>query len=1299
MQTQQIKNTIQTSMLKDRFSLMRRWRQLSKHNSDVNQAETDNAAWQKLSEQAEQSARTAALRRQDLPCPHFDDTLPVSQRREEIAEAIRNNQVVIVAGETGSGKTTQLPKICLSLGRGVSGFIGHTQPRRLAARSVAERIADELGGRIGEEVGYKVRFNDQLKSSSYVKLMTDGILLAEIQSDRYLEAYDTLIIDEAHERSLNIDFLLGCIKQILPKRPDLKVIITSATIDHLRFGQHFNDAPVIEVSGRTYPVETHYRPLSESTEDEGISIPQAVLAAVEETVALDRENKRSQPGGILVFCSGEQEIRELAIYLRKWGPAHTEVLPLYARLSNKEQQKIFKPGRGRRIIISTNVAETSLTVPNIHYVIDIGTARISRYSYRSKVQRLPIEAISQASANQRQGRCGRIAAGLCIRLYSEEDFLGRPEFTDPEIQRTNLAAVILQMESLRLGRIEDFPFLDKPDNRFVKDGLRLLQELGAMNAQQRLTPLGRSLAKLPVDPRIGRMILAAQSTDSLREVMIIASALSVQDPRDRPYDHRQAADQAHKKFQDDKSDFLSLVNIWDAFEAQRQALTQNKLRQYCRDNFLNYMRMREWRDTHHQIKLVCKQLNFTENKNPAEYAAVHKAILSGLLSKIGSKDKEGTYQGARSTCFTLFPGSPLAKKKPQWVMAGEIVETSKLFARQVAIIEPEWVEPLAGDLVRHSYSDPVWRKRRGEVMARQKSILYGLVLQADRFVSYAETDPELCRVMFIDEALVAGEINSRAEFLQLNKALLNEVELLESKSRRRDIMVDDQVLHDFYNERIPDSICTVAEFEKWRKTSLEKNEESLLLTKELILKRDASEVSEAQYPTMLSWQGLSFPLRYSFEPGSEDDGVTLITPVGLLNQIPVKRLEWLVPGMLREKCIALLKALPKKWRRNFVPIPDYVDQCLPSMDVGDYPLSQRLGESLRKKSGIQIPEEEWLSIKLERQYYFDIEVLGADNNVLEHGRDLVTLRQRLVGLSEQTVIQQENHRIETEGSTSWDFSDLPEYIESEQAGIQIRRYPAIIDQGDSVALQLIDSSREASRLSRLGVKRLLMFKLKLPIRQLRKSIPGIKALALQYRSIGSEKDLLDAIVDAVVMRCFQLSEQSVSTAAEFECLYEAHRAEFFECADRILEQLSLVLSRYHEINKQLQGSISLTWAVSLADIKVQLNQLVYKGFLSDTSEQNLKDYPRYLNAILKRLEKLGGGLQKDRVFTEQLSLLYKNYQQRYDKHRRESVLDPELENYRWMLEEYRVSLFAQELKTAFPISEKRLKKQWTQVMS
>ncbi|MGR6874646.1 ATP-dependent RNA helicase HrpA [Pseudomonas sp. HK3] len=920
----QLEQLISQSMIQQRFGFSR---QLSQIKARLKTKQPVDQLIEKLQNQLIKSCERAGLRGANLAPIEYDDSLPISQKRNDISDAIRDNQVVVVAGETGSGKTTQIPKICLELGLSKYGLIAHTQPRRIAARSVSQRIAQELKVNLGDEVGYQIRFNDQSTEQTLVKLMTDGILLAETQNDRFLNKYQTIIIDEAHERSLNIDFLLGYLKQLLPKRPDLKVIITSATIDVERFSKHFNNAPVIQVSGRTFPVETRYRPLidldEEGDEREG-DLYRGIVDAVEELQLED--SKRGQIGDVLIFLSGEREIREAALELKKANFKNSEILPLYARLSNADQNKIFNPSGGsRRIILSTNVAETSLTVPGIRYVIDSGVARISRYSYRSKVQRLPIEPISQASANQRKGRCGRVSEGICVRLFSEDDFNTRPEFSDPEIQRTNLAAVILQMLSLKLGDVSEFPFVDAPDNRFIKDGYNLLKELGAVSHDNQINQVGRALSKLPVDPRIARMLFEAGKRKALQEMLIIASALSIQDPRERPPEKQQQADQKHAEFRHEESDFSTLLNIWQHFEDARQTLSNSQLRQHCKKHFLNYMRMREWRDVHYQLRLQCKDLKLEENKQAASYEAVHQSILSGFLSFIGQKTEDGDYLGARNRRFMLFPGSGIFKKRPKWVVSAEMVETSRLYARMNACIDPEWLEPLAKTLVKRKYLEPYWSIKRGQVMAYEQVSLYGLVIIPKRNVSYAKIDPQVSHEIFIREALVQKQIKSRASFLQYNQNLIEEIEELEDKSRRRDIVVDEERLYQFYLERVPNEITDTASFETWLKTQ---SDDCLNVKKSYLMQHGAENITQAQFPDHFTHGSVVYPLAYRFEPNHKEDGVSVLVPAAMLKQLPVSRLQWLVPGMLREKIIALLKGLTKSIRRQLVPVPDFADGFL-----------------------------------------------------------------------------------------------------------------------------------------------------------------------------------------------------------------------------------------------------------------------------------------------------------------------------------------------------------------------------------
>ncbi|MEP2608138.1 ATP-dependent RNA helicase HrpA, partial [Marinobacter sp.] len=888
----------------------------------------------------------------------FPSSLPVSERVDDIREAIEQNQVVIIAGETGSGKTTQIPKICMNSGRGIRGLIGHTQPRRIAARTVAGRIAEELGEQTGGQVGYQVRFTDTTSDQSRVKVMTDGILLSEVQHDRFLDRYDTLIIDEAHERSLNIDFLMGYLRQLLPKRPDLKVIITSATIEVERFSEFFSGAPVIEVSGRTYPVDVRYRPLTGDEDDRDQGWTDGVLRAMEEIEQHERAEKQP-PGDVLVFLPGEREIRSLSKVLRHAELRHTEVLPLYSRLSNQEQNRIFQGHRGRRIVLSTNVAETSLTVPGIRYVIDTGVARISRYSVRSKIQRLPIEPVSQASANQRAGRCGRVAPGICFRLYEETDFINRPEYTDPEILRTNLASVILQMTTSGLGDIRHFPFLEPPDRRLINDGYKLLEELGAVDDKRRLTNLGRTMARLPLDPRLARMLVTSSEQGSLAETLVIIAGLSVQDPRERPQDKQQAADQAHAPFNDKESDFLTLLNIWNFYEEQRQELSQNQLKKVCQKSFLSWMRMREWRDIHRQLTLICREQKLKLNRDAASYESLHKAILAGLLGQVAVKLEKKEYLATRNRKVMIFPGSKVSKTGPKWIVAAEIVETSRVFARVVAKIEPEWIEPLAGHVVKHHFFEPHWEQKRGQVMGYEKVSLYGLDIIAKRRIPYSKVDPEECRNLFIRRALVEGDYQSKAPFIARNRELLDTVENLERKTRRRDLLVEDEVLVAFYDQRLPADIVSGRHFESWWKQLSADQLRDMELTEADILQRPVDEQAGSLYPDYLEWEGVRYPLSYEFEPTSERDGVTLQAPVMALKQLPARRLEWLVPGLLREKCIALVKGLPKALRRNFVPVPDFVDAALENLQASNEPLALQLGEQLRRMTGVRIDADAW----------------------------------------------------------------------------------------------------------------------------------------------------------------------------------------------------------------------------------------------------------------------------------------------------------------------------------------------------
>ncbi|MBB4821555.1 ATP-dependent helicase HrpA [Pseudomonas alcaligenes] len=1284
------------ALIADRHRLRRQLHELHK--------KPDEAKLAQWLERFQASCAKVEARRSSVPRMRYDDALPIAAKRDEIKAALEKHQVLVIAGETGSGKTTQLPKICLEMGRGTHGLIGHTQPRRLAARSVATRVAEEIGTPLGELVGYQVRFEDQSNERSLVKLMTDGILLAETQHDRLLERYDTIIVDEAHERSLNIDFLLGYLKTLLPRRPDLKLIITSATIDLERFSKHFGDAPIVEVSGRTYPVDTWYRPLAAEVDENGealfddLSVDQGILRALEEIGDFERaEGKR--PGDVLVFLPGEREIRDAAEVLRKANLRLTEVLPLYARLTPAEQQKIFAPMAGRKIVLATNVAETSLTVPGIRYVIDSGTARISRYSYRAKVQRLPIEAVSQASANQRKGRCGRVEPGICVRLYSEEDFLGRPEFTDPEILRTNLAAVILQMLHLRLGEIGDFPFIEPPDGKAVSDGFTLLQELSAVNREGQLTPLGRQLARLPVDPRLGRMVLEGAHQGSLDEVLLITSALSVQDPRERPMERQQAADQAHAQWKDVDSDFAALVNLWRGFEEQRQALGSNALRTWCRKNFLNYMRLREWRDAHRQLTLICRELKLTLNKEPADYPRVHKALLSGLLSQIGQKSEDGDYLGARQRRFWIHPSTVIAKKRPQWIMAAELVETTKLFARMVAKIDPDWLEPLAGHLVKKNHLEPHWEKKRGQVVAYEQVSLYGLIVVGRRPVHYGPIDPPVARELFIREGLVRGEIHSRAKCLAANRQLLERLDELEAKARRRDILADEETLFDYYAARLPEDIYQTASFEKWYERERAKSPELLIMREEDVLAREANEVTAAQYPDTLRIGDLQLSLDYHFEPGHARDGVTLRVPAPLLPQLQAERLDWLVPGLLEAKCVALVRNLPKAIRKNFVPVPDFVKAALAKLSFAEGSLPEALGRELQRMTGSRVPEEAWTEAAalLEGHLKMNIEVVDARGKFLGEGRDLAELTARFAEASQAALAIPQGDKAQKAVEAKV-FAEVAEKTQQKIAGLSMTVYPALVEEGGVVKEHRFPTQAEAEYQHRRALQRLLLQQLAEPAKFLRGKLPGLTELGLLYRDMGRVDALVEDILLASLDSCILEGETNLPRdGAALASLAEKKRGAWAEHAERLARLVLDILKLWHGLQKRFKGRIDLAQAVALNDIKAQLGNLVYPGFVRETPGEWLKELPRYLKAIEQRFDKIGAQLQRDRVWSGELAGYWEQYQARLAKHAQEGKRDPELQTFRWMLEEYRVSLFAQQLGTKMAVSDKRLNKQWTQV--
>lgn len=1223
----------------------------------------------------------------------YDGALPITAHRTEILEALARHPVIVVCGATGSGKTTQLPKLCLEAGRGTRGVIGHTQPRRLAARALATRLGEELGTPVGGLVGYKVRFNDRTGPRTRIKLMTDGILLKELESDRALRRYDTLIIDEAHERSLNIDLIFGVLKQLLPSRPDLKVIVTSATIDPERFARFFGGAPIIEVSGRSYPVEVRYRPLVAEDEDAAeLSLPEGIVAAVRE---LD-ESARGIRGDILVFLPGEKQIREAAEALEAAQFRHTKILPLYARLSAREQQQIFEPHSERRIVLATNVAETSLTVPGIRFVIDSGLARISRYSARAKVQRLPIERISKASADQRKGRCGREAEGICIRLYSEEDFSLREDFTPPEVLRTNLASVILRMAALGLGNPEEFPFLDPPDTRLINDGVRLLQELKAMDAERRVTSLGQQIAGLPVDPRLGRMLLAATRHNCLTEMLVIASFLEAQDPRERPAEAQQLAVEKQSRFTDRRSDFITVLNLWRAFCEESGALSGNQLRKWCREHFLSFMRMREWQDLHAQLAESIAELKLRPNQVPASYAELHQAILTGFLGSIGKLDERREFDGPRGIRFVIAPGTRLASRPPKWVVAGSIVETTRLYARMVAAVDPGWIEAAGEHLLKRTYTEPHWVENRGYVSAYETVTLYGLTLASRRRVNYGAIAPSEAREIFIREALVAGRSDVRGEFLAANRRLLDEVERLEAKIRRRDILVDEQTLVDFYAARIPERISTVASFESWRGKA-ERHAPRLLHMKLAdVMRRDAPEVSAEDYPDALPVGGNLLPLTYKFEPVEPDDGVTLTVPEPLVDMLDAGRLAWLVPGWRLEKVTELMRELPKELRKPLVPVPDSARLALAEVEgkaFDELPdFHEWLARWITARVGQTVAPAQLAALRLPAHLQMNLRIVDADDRVIAEGRDVLALKRRLRDAAGplRPVTQGEDAE---PAYRAWNFGDLPESVEVERNRLRLRVFPAVEDRGTSVARVEARTAAEAEALSRAGLTRLFMISLPQQVKYINHRFAQEKELVLLGSGLQLAQPVPQALTWRSVRECFLPDEEPLPRTSEaFARLMESKRAQLSEVADRLAALVLAILREWRAARVDVERLRSPAFADAVADIESHLVSLLPPDFIEATPRQWLEQFPRYLKAVRRRVERLAGNVARDaelaaRVapFTRELRSLMAQASGRRPR--------PELDQLRWMVEEFRVSLFAQELKTLLRVSEKRLAEQ------
>ncbi|MFI9799588.1 ATP-dependent RNA helicase HrpA [Streptomyces sp. NPDC052302] len=1257
-----------------------------------------------------------AARRARVPAVSYPEQLPVSQKKDEIAAAIRDHQVVIVAGETGSGKTTQIPKICLELGRGVRGMIGHTQPRRIAARTVAERVAEELDTPLGEAVGWKVRFTDQVNpEGTFVKLMTDGILLAEIQTDRELRAYDTIIIDEAHERSLNIDFLLGYLAQLLPKRPDLKVVITSATIDPERFSRHFGDAPIVEVSGRTYPVEVRYRPLlEEDSEDADRDQITAITDAVEELMG---EGK----GDILVFLSGEREIRDTADALEKKKYRFTEVLPLYARLSHAEQHRVFQQHTGRRIVLATNVAETSLTVPGIKYVIDPGFARISRYSHRTKVQRLPIEAISQASANQRKGRCGRTSDGICIRLYSEDDFNARPEFTDAEILRTNLASVILQMTAAGLGDIEKFPFIDPPDHRNIRDGVQLLQELGALDPAQkdprkRLTDTGRKLAQLPVDPRLARMVLEADRNGCVREVMVIAAALSIQDPRERPADKQAQADQQHARFKDETSDFLAYLNLWRYIREQQRERGSSSFRRMCKQEYLNFLRIREWQDIYTQLRTVAKQMGIHLAEDDAPADRIHVSLLAGLLSHIGMKDvkeskdaapgarKDGgrnEYLGARNAKFAIFPGSALFRKPPRFVMSAELVETSRLWARVNAKIEPEWVEPLAGHLLKRTYSEPHWEKDQAAVMAYEKVTLYGVPIVAQRKVNYGRIDPEASRELFIRNALVEGDWRTHHKFFADNRRLLSEVEELEHRARRRDIVVDDETLFDFYDEKVPEHVVSGAHFDSWWKRKRQEQPDFLDFEREMLIRESAEAVTKADYPDSWRQGQLKFRVTYQFEPGADADGVTVHIPLQVLNQVTAEGFDWQIPGLREELVTELIRSLPKPIRRNYVPAPNFAKRFLDTAVPGQEPLTVTMARELKRMVGVPFTADDFDWAKVPEHLRVTFRIVDERRRKLAEDKDLEALQLRLKPKARKALSQaaaatasrQGGESLERSGLTDWTIGTLTRVFETRRAGQPVKAYPALVDDGDTVSVRLFDSEAEQQQAMWKGTRRLILRNIPVnPAKFASEKLTNAQKLGLSANPHGSIQALFDDCAMAAADKLIGDFGGPAWDEESYRKLYDKVRAEIVDMTVRAVGQVQQVLAAWQAAERRLKGVRSPALLPNLADVRAQLDALVKPGFVTDAGLRRLPDLMRYLIAVDRRLQQMPTNVQRDTTRMEKVHEMRDEYAWLLEQMPQGRPVPQAVLDVRWMLEELRVSYFAHALGTAYPISDKRIVK-------
>jgi ATP-dependent helicase HrpA len=1242
---------------------------------------------QRFESQLAASIARVAARRETVPAIRYDQVLPVHQRREEIAAAIARSPVVVVSGSTGCGKSTQLPKICLEMGRGVQGMIGHTQPRRIAAQSLATRIANELTTNVGELVGYQVRFVDRTSPRTLVKLMTDGVLLREIESDPLLEKYDTLIIDEAHERNLNVDFLLGVCKRLVQRRPELRVIVTSATIETERFAQFFGEVPVIDVEGRSYPVEVRYRPLHEE-DAEAPSEQEAIGAALEELAS----EPGPATGDALVFLAGEKQIHEARDHLQRTAADQWEILPLYARLSSADQDRIFAPHARRRAILATNVAETSLTIPGVRYVVDTGLARISRYSPRAKFQRLPVEAISRASADQRKGRCGREDEGICIRLYAEDDYVARPQYTDPEIRRTNLASLILQMAALGLGAPEDFPFLDPPDARLLNDGYRLLLELGAVDGERRITRLGRQMAALPVDPRLARILVEAGHTRCLTEALVITAFLSIPDPRERPADKTEAADERHAVFADERSDFVTILNLWKAFREQSTAGGTRALRRWCRDNFLSFLRIRDWQDLHDQLVEITATQNFRANPEPAPAAALHQAILSGFLGGIGVLDQDRTYLGARDARFVIAPGTPLRKRSPHWIVAASLVETDRLYARTVAQVQPSWIEAAGGHLVRRTYGEVEWLPERGMAVASETVSLYGRILRAGRKVNYAIVDPQAARRIFIEEALVRGQSALRFDFLERNARARAGIEYLETKLRRHDLLVDESTLVQFFLERIPQQVTSTRSFDRWWRQEEAERPDFFDLSSSMLLRPGAPSVDAADYPDTFTVEGNELRIRYRFDPASDADGATLVVPLPLLDVLPAGRLEWFVPGWIREKVVALLRGLPKAQRRLLVPIPESAERFLQShAQRHDESLMELLAAFVTRESGEATTAADLRAIAMAPYLHLNFSLVDAMGRELRQGRDLAALRSELRGHATSQV-GRPAHAWERESVRRWDFGEIPGEISVQSHGLRLRMYPGLEDAGTSVRLRLYARQVAAQRHTREAVVRLAALAMPQQYDKVRRTLSADRDIALLAASSGLGKSLFDEVADRAVEVAVLGHGPVPHAEREFLAAVDAGRARVVEASEEIARSVKAILQALKEAKAVIARLDAPVFASARSSVQQQLARLTAPGFVRRTPQPWFGQLAKYLRALTRRLDRLKDNVERD----PRLQAQVEPYERLLAE--LEGVVDPaeawpELEKLRWMIEEFRVSLFAQELRTLMPISAKRLEAQ------